>query len=203
MTKDTESTVFEALDRLAIEVPSWGFADTGTRFGKFHQPAAAVTLEEKFHDAGLVHRLTAASPTMAIHVQWDLSPEDSPQDIISLAKAHGVGVGSINPNVFQDPCYKFGSFCSPDAGAQRSAREHLAKCITLGAECGSQCLSMWLGDGTNYPGQDNLRRRKRDLQAALCDIHQQLDRDWPTATFLIETNHSSPPFTTPTLPTGA
>lgn len=194
MTSDIETTVWRALDGFVIEIPSWGFADTGTRFGKFHQPAAAVTLEEKFHDAGVVHRLTAASPTMAIHVQWDLSPQQRPQDIAALAKSHGVGVGSINPNVFQDPCYKFGSFCSPDADARRSAREHLAECITLGAQCGSQCLSIWLGDGTNYPGQDHLRRRKRDLQAALRDIHQQLDRDWPAAALLVEYKPFEPAF---------
>jgi L-rhamnose isomerase/sugar isomerase len=110
-------TVLESIDQAVeafhfeIEVTSWGFADTGTRFGRFPQPAAASTFEEKIHDAGLVHKLTGASPSMGIHVQWDLADDDRPRDVAALSAAHGVRVGSINPNVFQDPCH-----CCPANG---------------------------------------------------------------------------------------
>ena len=119
-----ERRALTALDNFKIELPSWGFADTGTRFGKFAQDAAATNLEEKLHDAGHVHHLTAACPTVAVHVLWDF---DDPADPASarktraLARKYGVKIGSINPNLFQDPCYKLGSFCSPDAEARKAA----------------------------------------------------------------------------------
>ncbi len=125
ITKAAERRVLCALDTFCIELPSWGFANTGTRFGKFRQDAAAVTLEEKLHDAGLVHALTGACPTVAVHVLWDF---DDPADPASarrtkrLAKQHGVQIGSINPNLFQDQQYKLGSFCSPFAAARARSR---------------------------------------------------------------------------------
>ncbi len=94
--------VCQAIDAFSIELPSWGFADTGTRFGKFFQPAAASTIDEKLHDAGLVHKLTGACPTVAVHVLWDFRPEDDPIAVARLAAEHGVRFGSINPNLFQD-----------------------------------------------------------------------------------------------------
>src|SRR6516165_9225184 len=107
----TSNAVFRALDGFRIELPSWGFANTGTRFGKFLQPAAAVTIEEKFSDAGQVHALTGVCPTLALHVLWDLPEgiENAPA-IERLAARYGVRAGSINPNLFQDQHYKFGSF---------------------------------------------------------------------------------------------
>src|SRR6185503_435844 len=108
--------VFEALDRLRIELPSWGFADTGTRFGKYLQPAAARTIEEKLADAGQVHALTGVCPTVALHVLWDLPNGDAEIARVKAAAAGaGVRVGAINPNVFQDQDYKFGSFGNPHA----------------------------------------------------------------------------------------
>lgn len=189
--------IHEALDGFAIELPSWGFADTGTRFGKFHQPAAASTLDEKLHDAGLVHKLTGACPTVAVHVLWDF---DNPSDPASaratkkLAKKHGVAIGSINPNVFQDPHYKLGSFCSPDAKARKAAMDHTLDCIRLGKASGSKVISLWLADGTNYPGQDSILRRKRDLQAALRKMHAAMDKRWPGSTLLIEYKPFEPGF---------
>ncbi len=189
--------VHAALDAFAIELPSWGFANTGTRFGKFHQPAAAATTEDKLHDAGLVHKLTGACPTVAVHVLWDFTdPADpaSAKATRALAKKHGVAIGSINPNVFQDQHYKLGSFCSPDAKARKAALDHTRDCVKLGKACGSKVLSMWLADGTNYPGQDNLIRRKRDLQKALRAIHRDMDKQWPGATLLIEYKPFEPGF---------
>src|SRR5437867_9580464 len=104
-----------ALELFRIEIPSWGFANTGTRFGKFLQPAAAATIEEKFSDAGQVHALTGACPTLALHVLWDIPDGVSNAAAVTvLAERHKVRPGSINPNLFQDQIYKFGSFGNPD-----------------------------------------------------------------------------------------
>ena len=109
-----------ALDRLHIELPSWGFANTGTRFGKFLQPGAATTIAEKFADAGEVHRLTGSAPTVALHVLWDLpAGESDASEIRQLERQHGIRSGSINPNLFQDQAYKFGSLCNPDPAVRR------------------------------------------------------------------------------------
>lgn len=174
MARINESQLFKALDRFRIELPSWGFADTGTRFGKFFQPSAASTVEEKFADAGLCHQLTGICPTVAVHVLWDFKPGQDPRDVVKLAKKHGVKIGSINPNVFQDQCYKLGSLCSPDAAARKQAFDHIADCITLGETVKSDLVSLWFADGTNYPGQDNITRRKHDMQAALKKLHDKM-----------------------------
>lgn len=181
----------EALDRLAIELPSWGFADTGTRFGKFLQDAAAVTVEDKFHDAGLVHRLTGCCPSVAVHVLWDFQPGQNPKEVAKLAAKHGVKIGAINPNVFQDQVYKLGSFCSPSETARRQAMQHTLDCVAIGKAVGSRLLSMWLADGTNYPGQDSIRRRKHDLQKALRSIHQKMPAGM---TMLVEYKPFEPAF---------
>src|SRR5205085_12039406 len=104
--------LFQLLDEFKIETPSWGYADTGTRFGKFLQPAAASTIDEKLADAGTVHKYTACCPTVAVHVLWDFSMGVDAQATAKVADKHGVKIGAINPNVFQDQVYKFGSVCS-------------------------------------------------------------------------------------------
>lgn len=186
--------LIEALDGFAIELPSWGFADTGTRFGKFFQAAAASTVEEKFHDAGLVHKLTGACPTVAVHVQWDFQPGEDPKKVARLAKKHGVRIGSINPNVFQNQDYKLGSFCSPDEDAQHAAMSHTLDSIEIGAAVGSKILTMWLADGTNYPGQDSIYRRKHQLRDALKKIHSAMDKQWRGSTMLLEYKPFEPGF---------
>src|ERR1700720_2128744 len=110
MTDPQTELIWQAMDRFRIELPSWGFADTGTRFGKFHQSAAASTIEEKFSDAAEVNRVTGVCPSLALHVLWDFRDGDaSVSEVAALAKQTGVRAGSINPNVFQDQIYKFGS----------------------------------------------------------------------------------------------
>src|SRR6201988_2990096 len=117
-----QELAFQALDSFRIEIPSWGFANTGTRFGKFVQAAAATTIEEKFADAGQVNALTGASPTVALHVLWDLpgGTKDVP-GIQALEKKYGVKAGSINPNLFQDAEYKYGSIANPSAEVRGNA----------------------------------------------------------------------------------
>src|SRR5690242_17592893 len=163
--------LFKLLDEFKIETPSWGYADTGTRFGKFFQPAAASTIEEKLADAGTVHRFTGCCPTVAVHVLWDFKEGSSPSEVAELAASHGVRIGSINPNLFQDQVYKFGSACSPWAEARDAADAHVARCIEIGQSVGSDLLSFWFADGTNYPGQDDLLSRKHLMQEALRRWH--------------------------------
>ena len=153
--------VHRALDDFRIELPSWGFANTGTRFGKFLQPAAAATIEEKFSDAGQVHALTGVCPTLALHVLWDL-PEGvaGTPEIERLSLQSGVRAGSINPNLFQDQHYKFGSLGNPDPGIRETARRHVADSIAIACALKSRDISLWFADGSNYPGTANIRRRR-------------------------------------------
>lgn len=169
--------VLAALDQLQIETPSWGYADTGTRFGKFHQPAAAIDLSDKLADAGQVHRLTGCCPTVAVHVLWDFPKESDPAQVVRQAAQHGVAIGSINPNVFQDQQYKLGSFGNPDAEVRQAAVQHCLDCIALGQQVGSRLISLWFADGTNYPGQDNIRARKQRFAEGLRQLHQHLTDD--------------------------
>src|SRR4051794_18207137 len=148
-----DERVHLALDSFRIELPSWGFANTGTRFGKFLQPAAASTLEEKFSDAGQVHALTGVCPTVALHVLWDL-PDGvgSAADIARLSARYQVRAGSINPNLFQDQQYKHGSYGNPDPAVRAAARRHVDDSIAIARAVGSRDVSLWFADGSNYPG---------------------------------------------------
>jgi len=169
--------VLAALDQFEIETPSWGYADTGTRFGKFHQPAAAIDLNDKLADAGEVHRLTGCCPTVAVHVLWDFPAGTDPARVAEQAARCGVAIGSINPNVFQDQQYKLGSFGNPDAAVRQAALQHCLDCIAIAQQVGSRLISLWFADGTNYPGQDNIRSRKRRFAEALQAMHARLAAD--------------------------
>src|SRR5271166_5871358 len=139
MTTRQVETVWKALDSFRIELPSWGFANTGTRFGKFLQPAAATTIEEKLSDAGEVHRWTGACPTVALHVLWDFpSGVDSVDDVKALAEKYSVRPGAINPNVFQDQIYKHGSLGNPDPAVRHAALQHILDCIEIANATGSR-----------------------------------------------------------------
>jgi L-rhamnose isomerase / sugar isomerase len=176
-SRQTES-IHRALDRFRIELPSWGFANTGTRFGKFLQPAAATTVEEKLSDAGQVHGLTGVCPSVALHVLWDLpnglSDAEAVQD---LAAKHGVQAGSINPNLFQDQVYKYGSLGNPDREIRKEALDHIFASIEIGKRLGSRDLSLWFADGSNYPGTQNIRHRRRWFEDGLRAAHERLGED--------------------------
>jgi L-rhamnose isomerase/sugar isomerase len=175
MTTDETKRVWAALDNFKIEVPSWGFANTGTRFGKFLQPAAASTIAQKFADAAEVNRLTGAAPTVALHVLWDLPGglADVPA-IQALEAKHGVKAGSINPNLFQDQVYKFGSICNPSAEIRAKAVAHCVDSVEIGKALGSKDVSMWIADGSNYPGTQSMRRRIEWMQESLSKTHDAL-----------------------------
>jgi L-rhamnose isomerase/sugar isomerase len=168
--------LFSLLDEFKIETPSWGYADTGTRFGKFLQPAAASTIEEKLADAGVVHRYTGCCPTVAVHVIWDFSVGVDATATASVAAKNGVRIGSINPNLFQDQVYKFGSMCSPDESVRNHAHHHLMDCIAIAKAVKSNLLSLWFADGTNYPGQDDIVSRKQRMHGALRQWHDAMPR---------------------------
>ncbi|KAA6461072.1 sugar isomerase [Acidobacteria bacterium AB60] len=187
-----QDMALRALDSFQIEIPSWGFANTGTRFGKFLQPAAASTLEEKFSDAGQVHKLTGVTPTLALHVLWDLPKgvADAPA-VRALESRHGVAAGSINPNLFQDQEYKFGSLCNPSADIRGRALAHMLDSIAIATELGSRDISLWLPDGSNYPGTQSIRKRIEWLEEALVRTHQSLA---PGQRLLIEYKPFEPAF---------
>ena len=184
-------TIHRALDSFRIETPSWGYADTGTRFGKFHQPAAAIDIDDKLADAAHVHRLTACCPTVATHVLWDFAPGTDPAAVARKAGSLGIRMGSINPNVFQDQLYKLGSVGSPFETARDQALAHIIDCIKLGQQTGSKAVSLWFADGTNYPGQDSIRARKHRFEAALKEAHGHLS---PEQVMLVEYKPFEPAF---------
>jgi L-rhamnose isomerase/sugar isomerase len=175
VAKGDAEKVWAALDGFRIEVPSWGFANTGTRFGKFVQGGAATTIEEKFSDASQVNALTGASPTVALHVLWDLpgGKADVPA-IQALEKKYGVKSGSINPNLFQDQEYKFGSIANPSAEIRKNALAHLLDSVEIGRELGSKDVSLWIADGSSYPGSQSIRKRIGWMEEVLATTHAAL-----------------------------
>ncbi|MFW5697281.1 MAG: TIM barrel protein [Fimbriimonadaceae bacterium] len=164
-----EAQALASLDTFSIETPSWGYADTGTRFGKFRQPGAAITFSDKASDAKQVHRFTGCCPKLAVHVLWDLSEEDDGSVAANQAKTEDLEIGSINANTFQDQVYKFGSFANPDPAVRRQALKHVKRCLTI-AENTSKVTTLWFADGTNYPGQDDVRARKRRFEDGLAEV---------------------------------
>src|SRR5947209_6203924 len=178
MKSSASTRIFEALETFRIEIPSWGFANTGTRFGKFLQLAAASTIEEKFSDAAEVHRVTGICPTIALHVLWDFPDGiDSAKSIAKLTDRHGIRPGSINPNLFQDQVYKFGSFGSPDPSIRSQALQHTKDSIEIARTLHSRDISMWFADGSNYPGTANIRQRKQWFTELLQQSHQALSSE--------------------------
>ncbi len=184
--------VFDALETFRIELPSWGFANTGTRFGKFIQPAAATTTEEKFSDAGQVHLLTGVCPTVALHVLWDC-PDGihSTDEIKKFADHYGVLPGAINPNLFQDQEYKYGSFGNPDPEVRQRALQHTKDSIEIARRLHSRDISLWFADGSNYPGTANIRQRKEWFTTVLKESHAELS---PGQRLLIEYKPFEPAF---------
>ena len=192
----SESALFDQaakiLDSFRIEIPSWGFANTGTRFGKFVQPAAASTLEEKFSDAAEVHRLTGATPTLALHVLWDLPRGLADvSEVQALERKTGIRSGSINPNLFQNQEYKYGSLCNPDEEIRERALQHVLDSIEIGKRLHTRDVSPWIADGSNYPGTQSMRNRIKWLQSALHTAHRHLA---PDQRLLIEYKPFEPAF---------
>ncbi len=187
--------VLENIQRFTVETPSWGYGDSGTRFKVFHWPGAASTLREKLEDAAQVHRVTGACPGVAIHIPWD--KESDWGAIKQYAEQLGLHIGAVNPNLFQEDDYRLGSLCHYDKRVRQRAIDHVLECIQIAREVGSNAISLWLADGTNYPGQDDLRRRRHRLLDSLQAIYAAL----PTSmNLLIEYKFFEPGFYATDLP---
>jgi L-rhamnose isomerase/sugar isomerase len=156
-----ETALLDRLGALEIETPSWGYGNSGTRFHVYPWPGAARSVRERIADAALVHRLTACCPTVALHIPWDAV--DDYGELRRFAEEEGVRIGAINPNLFGDDEYRLGSLCHPDESVREQALRHCRECIEIAGEVGSTIISLWLPDGTNYPGQDDLRGRHARL----------------------------------------
>ena len=166
--------ISDALAEQAIELPSWAFGNSGTRFRVFPQAGVPRNPFEKVADAAEVHRLTGLSPSVALHIPWDES------DFTALRKHAedlGVALGTINSNTFQDEAYKLGSLAHRDAAVRRKAIDHHLRCIEIMGETGSRDLKIWLADGTNYPGQDDMRVRQDHLADSLQQIYAAIGAD--------------------------
>jgi L-rhamnose isomerase / sugar isomerase len=192
LSHQQEEAIFRRLDSFRIELPSWAFANTGTRFGKFLDPSAATSIEEKLADAAEVNRFTGCCPSVAVHVLWDF-----PQGVASAAPASkfandlGVRIGSVSPNVFQDQEYKYGSLANPDAAIRRRALDHILDSIEMAKAAASRDVTPWFTDGSNYPGTANMRRHKRWFEEGLKAAHDTLA---PNQRLLIEYKPFEPAF---------
>jgi L-rhamnose isomerase / sugar isomerase len=164
-----ESAVLARLRQLEIETPSWGYANSGTRFHVYPWAGAARTVHERIADAALVHRLTGCCPTVALHIPWDAV--DDYGELRAFAESEGIRIGAINPNLFGEDDYRLGSLCHPDRAVRGQALRHCLDCIDIATEVRSTIVSLWLADGTNYPGQDDLRARHVRLLDGLEQVY--------------------------------
>ncbi|MGQ9560502.1 MAG: L-rhamnose isomerase [Candidatus Oleimicrobiaceae bacterium] len=174
---------------LCIETPSWGYGDSGTRFKVFRQPGAARTIYEKLQDAAEVHRLTGIAPRVAIHIPWDMV--DDFGALAGYAKSLGVTIGAVNPNLFEDDDYKFGSVTNISAQIRQKAVAHMKECIEIAKQVGSDLFTPWFADGTNYPGQGDFRQRKHWLEECLREVYDAMPE---SMTMAIEYKFFEPAF---------
>ncbi len=191
----SRTEIKEALRQQWLETPSWAYGNTGTRFKVFKAPGAARDAYEKVEDAALVHRLTGVAPSVALHIPWDRV-----DDYAKLAKHAadlGLRIGAINPNLFQEDDYRLGSVCNPDPAVRKKATEHLLECVDIAAAVGSPNISLWFADGTNYPGQDDIRARQDRLAEALSTVYAALP---PGVGMLLEYKLYEPGFYTMDVP---
>src|SRR3954452_11461199 len=171
----TFSEIAPLLEGQAIEVPSWAYGNSGTRFKVFGTPGTPRTVQEKVADAATVHRFTGLAPSVALHIPWDLVDDFSA--LRTYAEGLGVSLGTINSNTFQDDDYKLGSLTNADPAIRRKAVEHNLRCIEVMSQTGSRDLKIWLADGTNYPGQGDIRARQDWLAEGLAEIYAQIGDD--------------------------
>jgi L-rhamnose isomerase/sugar isomerase len=155
-----------------IELPSWAFGNSGTRFKVFGQRGVPRNPYEKIDDAAQVHRYTGVAPTVALHIPWD--KVDDYADLARHAAEQSVALGTINSNTFQDDDYMLGSVCHPDDRVRSKAVDHLLECVDIMDKTGSRDLKLWFSDGTNYPGQDDIRARQDRLAESLRKVYGRL-----------------------------
>ncbi|MGW7256643.1 L-rhamnose isomerase [Streptomyces sp. NPDC054834] len=166
------AAVKAALKTQAVETPSWAYGNSGTRFKVFAQAGVPRTPQEKLDDAAQVHAVTGVAPTVALHIPWD--KVDDYAALAKHAEDRGVRLGAVNSNTFQDDDYRLGSICHPDAAVRRKAVDHLLECVDIMDATGSADVKLWFADGTNYPGQDDLRERQDRLAEGLAEVYGRL-----------------------------
>ncbi len=166
------ASIAPRLEEQAIELPSWAFGNSGTRFRVFTTPGTPRDPFEKVADAAQVHKVTGLAPTVALHIPWD--KVDDYSALAAHAKNEGVALGTINSNTFQDADYKLGSLAHRDDRIRRKAIDHHLECIDIMDETGSRDLKIWLADGTNYAGQDDMRGRQDRMHEALQEIYARI-----------------------------
>ncbi|MFJ8185617.1 L-rhamnose isomerase [Streptomyces sp. NPDC096105] len=169
------AAVKAALKTQAVETPSWAYGNSGTRFKVFAQQGVPRDPREKLDDAAKVHEFTGVAPTVALHIPWDRV--DDYAALARYAEDLGLRLGAINSNTFQDDDYRLGSVCHPDAAVRRKAVDHLLECVGIMDATGSKDLKLWFADGTNYPGQDDVRARQDRLAEALAEVYERLGDD--------------------------
>jgi L-rhamnose isomerase / sugar isomerase len=189
------TAVKAALMDFRVELPSWAFGNSGTRFKVFGQPGVPRNPFEKADDAATVHAYTGAAPSMAVHIPWDRVEDYAA--LAAHAKANGIRLGTVNANVFQDDDYKLGSVCNPDPAVRAKALAHLLDCVDIMDATGSADLKLWFADGTNYPGQDDIAARQDRLAAALHAVYERLG---PGQRMLLEYKLFEPSFYTTDVP---
>jgi L-rhamnose isomerase / sugar isomerase len=189
------TAVEDALKNHQIELPSWAFGNSGTRFKVFGQPGVPRTPYEKASDAAQVHAYTGVAPSMAVHIPWD--KVDDYEALAVHAKNNGIRIGTVNSNVFQDDDYKLGSVCNPDPRVRKKALAHLLECVDIMDATGSRDLKLWFADGTNYPGQDDISARQDRLAEALAAVYGRLG---PGQRMLLEYKLFEPSFYTTDVP---
>jgi L-rhamnose isomerase/sugar isomerase len=190
-----ENAILDRLRRLEIETPSWGYGNSGTRFHVYPWPGAARNVHERIADAALVHRLTGCCPSVALHIPWDAV--DDYAELRRYAEEQGICIGAINPNTFGADEYRLGSLCNPDPDVRAQALAHCRECVAITEETGSTIISLWLADGTNYPGQDDLRGRYARLVTGLEELYASLP---PGIRLLVEYKFFEPGFYSTDLP---
>src|ERR1700722_12692762 len=169
------TAVKSALRAHKIETPSWAFGNSGTRFKVFPQLGIPRNPREKIDDAAQVHAFTGVAPSMAVHIPWD-KVDDYPA-LAAYASNAGISIGTVNANVFQDSDYRLGSVANPDPRIRRKATDQLLECVDVMDAVGSRSLKLWFADGTNYPGQDDIRARQDRLAEALLEVYRRLGPD--------------------------
>jgi L-rhamnose isomerase/sugar isomerase len=183
------SSITDHLAAQAIELPSWAFGNSGTRFKVFSTPGTPRTVQEKIADAAKVHELTGLAPKVALHIPWDKVDDYGALKV--YAADLGLALGTVNSNTFQDDLYKFGSLTHVDEAVRRKAIDHHFECIEIMNQTGSRDLKIWLADGTNYPGQGDIRGRQDRLAESLATIY---DRIGPEQRLVLEYKFFEPAF---------
>src|SRR4051812_113292 len=169
------ASVEDRLRAQRLETPSWGYGDTGTRFAVFPQRGVPRDPFEKMADAAQVHALTGVCPSVAIHIPWDRV--DDYGELKRHAESLGLRIGAVNPNLFQEEEYKLGSVCNPDPTVRRKATNHLLECVGIAGKTGSEVLSLWFADGTNYAGQDSFTERRHRMVECLEEVYAAMPQN--------------------------